>query len=224
MASLEQSRTKLAGEADLVQKKAFTKWINSHLEKVGLEVRDLFEDLRDGTKLLTLLELFTGKKMHREKGKMRVHHIQNVKTAINYLTDVRKIRIVGIPVEEIVDGNRKLTLGLVWMLILNFQLSGALPSKPGQRPKSPMEVSAKEIKKELLQWAKAATEGYDEVSVTNFHRSWNDGLAFCAIINRHRPDLLDYDDCLGNPPLDNFEAAFSTAEKELGVIRFLDPE
>lgn len=160
------------GEADLVQKKAFTKWINSHLEKVsgchvnslvivrcvqvGVEVMDLFEDLRDGSILLTLLELLTGKKMvqymyttcthvyicvlqAREKGKMRVHHIQNVKTAINYLTDVRKvciyrphplmtlpphqIRIVGIPNEEIVDGNRKLTLGLVWMLILNFGVS-----------------------------------------------------------------------------------------------------
>ena len=60
--------------------------------------------------------------------------------------------------------------------------------------------------------------------MTNFHRSWNNGLAFCAIINRHRPDLLDYDDCLGKDPLDNFETAFSTAEKELGVIRFLDPE
>lgn len=65
---------------------------------------------------------------------------------------------------------------------------------------------------------------YEEVNVTNFHRSWNNGLAFCAIINRHRPDLLDYDDCLGKDPLDNFETAFSTAEKELGVIRFLDPE
>ena len=28
-------------------------------------MNDLFEDLRDGTKLLTLLELFTGKKMVR---------------------------------------------------------------------------------------------------------------------------------------------------------------
>ena len=33
-----------------------------------------------------------------------------------------QIRIVGIPIEEIVDGNKKLTLGLVWMLILNFQV------------------------------------------------------------------------------------------------------
>jgi DNA repair exonuclease SbcCD ATPase subunit len=225
MSSLEQSRTKLAGEADLVQKKAFTKWINSHLAKVGIEIKDLFQDLRDGSVLLTLLEIFTGKKMPKEKGTMKVHKIQNVKYAINYLTDVRKIRIVGIPNEEIVDGNRKLTLGLVWMLILNFELSGALPSEPGERSVSPKEVSAKEIKKELLEWAKAATEGYEEVSVTNFHTSWRDGLAFSAIINRHRPDLLDYDEeCHPDTPLVNLEKSFSVAQKELNVIRLLDPE
>lgn len=49
-------------------------------------------------------------------------------------------------------------------------------------------------------------------------------MAFCAIINRHRPDLLDYDDCDPSKPLENLERAFSVAKKELGVIRFLDPE
>ena len=49
-------------------------------------------------------------------------------------------------------------------------------------------------------------------------------MAFCAIINRHRPDLLDYDDCDPSKPLENLEGAFSVAKKELDVIRFLDPE
>lgn len=49
-------------------------------------------------------------------------------------------------------------------------------------------------------------------------------MAFCAIINRHRPDLLDYDECDPSKPLENLETAFSVAKKELDVIRFLDPE
>ena len=49
-------------------------------------------------------------------------------------------------------------------------------------------------------------------------------MAFCAIINRHRPDLLDYDECDPDKPLENLEKAFAIAKKELGVIRFLDPE
>ncbi len=63
-----------------------------------------------------------------------------------------------------------------------------------------------------------------EIKTTNFHKSWRDGMAFCAIINRHRPDLLDIDECDPNKPLDNLERAFTVAETELGVIRFLDPE
>lgn len=62
------------------------------------------------------------------------------------------------------------------------------------------------------------------MKVTNFHSSWKDGMTFCAIINRHRPDLLDYDECDPSKPMENLEKAFTIAEKELDVIRFLDPE
>lgn len=46
-----------------VQKKTFTKWINSQLAKTGSPlVTDLFVDLRDGHKLLALLEVLTNQK------------------------------------------------------------------------------------------------------------------------------------------------------------------
>lgn len=65
---------------------------------------------------------------------------------------------------------------------------------------------------------------YEEVKLTNFTSSWNDGLAFCAIINRHRPDLLDYDSCDPGKPLENLGRAISTAQDMLGVARIVDPE
>ena len=49
-------------------------------------------------------------------------------------------------------------------------------------------------------------------------------MAFCAIIDRHRPDLLDYEECDPENPLDNLEKAFQVAEKDLGIIRIVDPE
>lgn len=46
-----------------VQKKTFTKWINARLSKGGGPlVEDLFEDLRDGHKLLALLEILTNQR------------------------------------------------------------------------------------------------------------------------------------------------------------------
>ena len=66
-----------------------------------------------------------------------------------------------------------------------------------------------------------STVRHDEVNVTNFHTFWKDGLAFCAIL---RPDLLNYDLCDPDTPLSNLEMAMSVAEKELGIVRIIDPE
>ena len=67
------------------------------------------------------------------------------------------------------------------------------------------------------------------------------GLAFCALIHRHRPDLLDYSKLskvlidqfnivtptkkyFQDNPLENLNLAFDIAEKYLDIPRMLDPE
>lgn len=55
-----------ADERQDVQKKTFTKWINSHLSKGNVPlIDDLYYDLRDGNRLLALLEMLTNKKYVR---------------------------------------------------------------------------------------------------------------------------------------------------------------
>ena len=51
-----------------------------------------------------------------------------------------------------------------------------------------------------------------------------DGLAFCALIHRHRPDLLDYSQLSKDDPLHNLNLAFDIAEKHLDIPRMLDPD
>ena len=52
-----------SGEREHVQKKTFTKWVNSHLCRVNCKVTDLYTDLRDGKLLLKLLEILSTEKL-----------------------------------------------------------------------------------------------------------------------------------------------------------------
>ncbi|KAI4900990.1 hypothetical protein NFI96_032983 [Prochilodus magdalenae] len=120
-ASPSQGPETLGYERDRVQKKTFTKWINQHLLKVRKHVNDLYEDLRDGHNLISLLEVLSGDKLPREKGRMRFHRLQNVQIALDYLKR-RQVKLVNIRNDDITDGNPKLTLGLIWTIILHFQV------------------------------------------------------------------------------------------------------
>ncbi|VDK30849.1 unnamed protein product [Anisakis simplex] len=81
--------------------------------------------------------------------------------------------------------------------------------------------SAKEA---LLLWCQMKTAGYPNVNVRNFTTSWRDGLAFNALIHKHRPDLIEYDKLQKSNALFNLGNAFDTAEQQLGLMKFLDPE
>lgn len=143
------------------------------------------------------------------------------------------VKLVSIGAEEIVDGNLKMTLGMIWTIILRFAIQDI----------SVEEMTAKEG---LLLWCQRKTAPYKNVNVQNFHLSFKvspllgfftcfellvmlwvslqDGLAFCALIHRHRPDLIDYSKLSKDNPLENLNTAFDVAEKYLDIPRMLDPD
>ncbi|XP_039367206.1 microtubule-actin cross-linking factor 1 isoform X16 [Mauremys reevesii] len=200
-------------ERDRVQKKTFTKWVNKHLMKVRKHINDLYEDLRDGHNLISLLEVLSGVKLPREKGRMRFHRLQNVQIALDFLKQ-RQVKLVNIRNDDITDGNPKLTLGLIWTIILHFQISDIYISGESG------DMSAKE---KLLLWTQKVTAGYVGVKCTNFSSCWSDGKMFNALIHRYRPDMVDMERVQIQSNRENLEQAFEVAER-LGVTRLLDAE
>ncbi|CAC5412177.1 ACTN1_4 [Mytilus coruscus] len=193
------------------QKKTFTAWCNSHLRKAGTQIEDIDEDFRNGLKLMLLLEVISGEQLPRpDRGKMRFHKIANVNKALDFIAS-KGVRLVSIGAEEIVDGNCKMTLGMIWTIILRFAIQDITVE----------ELTAKEG---LLLWCQRKTAPYKNVNVQNFHMSWKDGLAFCALIHRHRPELIDYYKLSRENPLENLNTAFNVAEQHLDIPRMLDPE
>ncbi|XP_073714527.1 plectin a [Misgurnus anguillicaudatus] len=227
----ERAVIRIADERDRVQKKTFTKWVNKHLMKhwkaeAQRHITDLYEDLRDGHSLISLLEVLSGEtlprerdsvrnsRLPREKGRMRFHKLQNVQIALDFLKH-RQVKLVNIRNDDIADGNPKLTLGLIWTIILHFQISDIQVN--GQSD----DMTAKE---KLLLWSQRMVEGYQGLRCDNFTTSWRDGKLFNAIIHKHRPNLIDMNKVYRQTNLENLEQAFSIAERDLGVTRLLDPE
>uniref|UniRef100_A0A8C2A7J7 Actinin, alpha 1 n=1 Tax=Cyprinus carpio TaxID=7962 RepID=A0A8C2A7J7_CYPCA len=145
-----------------------------------------------------------------ERGKMRVHKISNVNKALNFIAS-KGVKLVSIGAEEIVDGNAKMTLGMIWTIILRFAIQDI----------SVEETSAKEG---LLLWCQRKTAPYKNVNIQNFHISWKDGLGFCALIHRHRPELIDYGKLRKDDPMTNLNTAVDVAEKYLDIPKMLDAE
>lgn len=74
----------------------------------------------------------------------------------------------------------------------------------------------------LIDWAQEVTNGYSGVKIINMTTSWRNGLAFCAIINYYRPDLLEFGQLSSQSIKENNRLAFDIAQ-ELGIACPLTP-
>uniref|UniRef100_A0A8B9K1Z7 Spectrin, beta, erythrocytic n=1 Tax=Astyanax mexicanus TaxID=7994 RepID=A0A8B9K1Z7_ASTMX len=212
----------LQDEREAVQKKTFTKWVNSILARVSCRISDLYLDLRDGRMLIKLLEVLSGERLPKPtKGRMRIHCLENVDKALQFLKEQR-VHLENMGSHDIVDGNHRLILGLIWTIILRFQIQDIVV-ETGQADQTGKQET-RSAKDALLLWCQMKTAGYPNVNITNFTTSWKDGLAFNALIHKHRPDLVDYGGLQRSNPTHNLQQAFNVAERQLGVTKLLDPE
>ncbi|KAG8555272.1 hypothetical protein GDO81_017651 [Engystomops pustulosus] len=94
----------------------------------------------------------------------------------------------------------------------------------GVRVQRSTSCGAGAVKNMLLQWCQAKTREREGVDIQNFSSSWSDGLAFCALIVAFFPDAFDYDSLDPKNRRQNFQLAFSAAEKFADCPPLLDVE
>ncbi|KAI9614718.1 hypothetical protein H4Q26_009109 [Puccinia striiformis f. sp. tritici PST-130] len=168
-------------EFEDVQARTFCKWLNAKLDVRKVPpMSNLSHDLSDGTNLIQLMEI-----------------MGDASSPIHL--KVVGVTLTNIGPEDVIDGNLKLILGLIWTLILRFTIADI--SEEG--------VNAKEG---LLLWCQRKTRGYESVRVTDFSGSWQDGLAY----------LIDWDSL---PKADRHtctQMAFDIAANSLGIPQLLE--
>ena len=186
--------------------------MNTKIATRDVAVKSLVSDLSDGIILIHLLEILSNESLGRyaSNPKLRVQRFENVNKSLEFIKS-KGIHMTNIGAEDVVDGNRKIILGLIWTLILRFTISN-------------INEEGMTAKEGLLLWCQRKTACYEGVEVRDFSASWNDGLAFCALLDIHRPDLIDFDTLDKSDHKGNMQLAFDIASKEIGIPELLDVE
>lgn len=81
-----------------IQQNTFTRWANEHLKTANKHIANLETDLSDGLRLITLIEVLSGKPLtkHNKRPNFRSQKLENVSVALKFLEQDEGIRIVNI--------------------------------------------------------------------------------------------------------------------------------
>eukprot|EP01102_Stenamoeba_stenopodia_P008123 TRINITY_DN230_c0_g1_i4.p1 TRINITY_DN230_c0_g1~~TRINITY_DN230_c0_g1_i4.p1 ORF type:complete len:323 (+),score=106.91 TRINITY_DN230_c0_g1_i4:48-1016(+) len=190
-----------------VQKKTFTRWSNTFLRYRKAKINDLEFDLHDGVLLIQLLEIISDKSLgkYNQTPKIKPQKLENLSAALKFITS-QGIKLVGIGPEDIHDNNLKLILGLIWTLILRFQIQRGGPDA--------------NAKAELLEWVRQQVAPYG-LRPKNFNNDWTDGKVLSALTDSLEPGTLDYKSLTGDA-LSDTERAMDTAEKAYQITKLMD--
>ena len=105
------------------EKLGFTRWINMYLKPRQVKVKDLFTDLADGNILAHLMEVLSGESVQaygrmKFPADMRIQQIANLSVVFSFMK--AHVKLVSIGPQDILEGDEKRILGLIWTLIEHF--------------------------------------------------------------------------------------------------------
>jgi len=136
---------------------------------------------------------------------MRVQQIENVNFSLEFLKK-EGIKFVGIDGGNIVDSNLKLIFGLIWMIILRFQIQ---------------VNEGNSARQELLDWVRARIP---EHNINGFASDWQSGRAIMALAEAVQPGQFTLPRDYTNDSIQNCNLAFNKANKNMRIPLILDAE
>ena len=197
--------------------RVFTLWLNSM--DVQPTVNSFFDDLRDGTILLQAYDkVIPGSVNFRHVNKppanggemSRFKAVENTNYAVE-IGKQNKFSLVGIQGADLTDGQRTLTLGLVWQLMrrdIVSTLSG-VAQRMGKRDLSDSD---------MIKWANdMSRKGGKNSSVRSFKDpAITSGIFLLDVLNGMKANYVDYDLVTSGKDADD---AYANAKLSISIAR-----
>ncbi|RKP02291.1 hypothetical protein CXG81DRAFT_10976 [Caulochytrium protostelioides] len=202
--------------------RAFALWLNS----LGCDVfvNNLFDDLRDGVVLLQALDkvhpgIVDWKKTNKAPVPSKFKRVENCNYVV-LLGKQIKFSLVGIGGTDLVDGNKTLTLGLVWQLMREHVI---------QTLKTLSKAGVEITDADMVAWANETVKrgGRDRRMASFKDPSLSNALFFLDLLNGIKKGIVNYD--LVTPGTTDESAALNakyaiSIARKLGATIFVLPE
>ncbi len=191
-----------------------------------MKIEDFMGDFTDGVQFCNLLEVISGKTLPKWnlKPRIKAQKLENVSTGLQFLQR-EGIRLVGIGPQDVVDPKLKLILGLIWTIILRYQIQRG-------------EDDGNSARSELLKWVRSKIPEYDikvcssvccfgcplTTRAQNFASDWQSGKAICALTEAVEPGQMKLPGDFTNDPLKDATMGMTKAEENMQIPMVLYPE
>jgi len=198
-----------------IQRKTFARWVDNVVSSHGMSCSDnLEQELKDGVILHTLLTAASGKVLPKinPKPKILVQKLENVTKVLKWIQQ-QGIKLVAIGTEDIYEGKTKYVLGMIWTLILYFQLDSTEDE----------EELGMSMRSALLEWCNNILHPQG-ITVKNFTDNWKDGRAFCGLVNALEPNSIPLSECTPDKAISNLNRAFNVANTLFKFPKLLEAD
>ncbi|OBA24337.1 hypothetical protein METBIDRAFT_131228 [Metschnikowia bicuspidata var. bicuspidata NRRL YB-4993] len=204
----------------LSQQRTMARWVSS---KITQEIHDISVDLCDGLALLELVNAIAIETkaspyrltpIHR-RPKIPLQKLENVADVLEFCRLLLQVNTCNISAEDVVCGNTKLILGLIWSLFV-YSLANMVSVKSESK-------SFAEIKCILLRWLNITGKAKALPQITNFNTDWSlqqdkrPDLVFAAILDFYVPNVVDYKKLLTGKRLSGLGEIIALADASLGI-------
>uniref|UniRef100_A0A6B2KWK3 DH domain-containing protein n=1 Tax=Arcella intermedia TaxID=1963864 RepID=A0A6B2KWK3_9EUKA len=205
---------------DILFKNAALSWVNIILSSRDRQVSDLSKDLSDGVNLIHLVEIISGQTLSRYNKNPRFmqQKIENITSALTLIEKSLEITCYGINPKEIMEGNEKQILALIFLLskhnaaelihVVEREDRDLKREKRFKRTKEPTLIKKTDMP---LQMESVNTDNKDRNKFTDLKRN---KIAKLKRTNERKLIINDMDELLYLLNAPENEAKFSEFNKE----------